>query len=145
MEWSFPHKGAKDIQDTMSDEASDSKKILDRWIEGVNGGNLADVQGLYCEEAVLVPTFSREILTTPEGIAAYFVKITDGRQVRVAVREETVVERACGTGTRVIAGIYDWYITEAGEERSFAARFSYVLEPLTQGPISHHHSSLLPE
>lgn len=128
----------------MTEDTCNSKNILDQWIAGVNGGALAEVQGLYSEGAVLVPTFSGEILTSAEGIAAYFDKITAGRDVRVVVRDKTVVEQACGTGTTVISGIYDWYIIEAGEEKSFAARFSYVLDPAAKRPISHHHSSQLP-
>ena len=135
----------KENQETMSEDISKSKSILGRWIEGVNGGALAEVQGLYSEGAVLVPTFSGEILGTPEGIAGYFVKITKDREVPAAERDETVVEQECGAGVSVIAGIYDWHIKEGGAKKSFAARFSYVLEPASERPVCHHHSSLVPE
>jgi hypothetical protein len=91
-----------------------------------------------------VPTFAKEILNTTEGIAAYFVNITDGRELRVVVRDETVLEQVDPGTPQMISGIYDWRIREVGEEARFAARFTFVMDPGSEGPILHHHSSRLP-
>ncbi len=128
----------------MKDNRSDLRKVLDRWMEGVNGRALDDVRRLYREGAVIVPTFAKEILNTTEGIAAYFVNITDGRELRVVVRDETVLEQVDPGTPQVISGIYDWRIREVGKEKSFAARFTFVMDPGSERPILHHHSSRLP-
>ena len=128
----------------MNDNRSDLRKVLDHWMEAVNGRALDDVRGLYREDAVIVPTFGKDILSTTEAIAAYFVNITDGRELQVVVRDETVREQGEPGSSQVISGIYDWLIREDGEEQRIAARFTFVMDPGSEGPILHHHSSRLP-
>ena len=128
----------------MNDNRSDLRKVLDHWMEAVNGRALDDVRRLYREDAVIVPTFGKDILSTTEAIAAYFVNITDGRELRVVVRDETVREQVEPGSSQVISGIYDWRIREVGKEKSFAARFTFVMDPGSERPILHHHSSRLP-
>ena len=128
----------------MNDNRSDLRKVLDHWMEAVNGRALDDVRRLYREDAVIVPTFGKDILSTTEAIAAYFVDITDGRELRVVVRDETVREQVEPGSSQVISGIYDWRIREDGEEQRIAARFTFVMDPGGEGPILHHHSSRLP-
>ncbi len=137
-------RGLRKQKYLMKDNRSDLRKVLDRWMEGVNGRAFDDVRRLYREGAVFVPTFAKEILNTTEGIAAYFVNITDGREVRIVVRDETVLEQVDPGTPQMISGIYDWRIREVGEEARFAARFTFVMDPGSEGPILHHHSSRLP-
>lgn len=128
----------------MNDNRSDLRKVLDHWMKVVNGRALDDVRRLYREDAVVVPTFGKDILSSTEAIAAYFVNITDGRELRVVVRDETVREQVEPGSSQVISGIYDWRIREDGEEQRIAARFTFVMDPGSEGPILHHHSSRLP-
>ncbi len=128
----------------MNDNRSDLRKVLDHWMKAVNGRALDDVRRLYREDAVLVPTFGKDILSSTEAIAAYFVNITDGRELQVVVRDETVREQGEPGSSQVISGIYDWRIREDGEEQRIAARFTFVMDPGSEGPILHHHSSRLP-
>ncbi len=128
----------------MNDNRSDLRKVLDHWMEAVNGRALDDVRRLYREDAVIVPTFGKDVLSSTEAIAAYFVNITDGRELQVVVRDETVREQVEPGSSQVISGIYDWRIREDGEEQRIAARFTFVMDPESEGPILHHHSSRLP-
>jgi len=128
----------------MNDNRSDLRKVLDHWMKVVNGRALDDVRRLYREDAVVVPTFGKDILSSTEAIAAYFVNITDGRELQVVVRDETVREQGEPGSSQVISGIYDWLIREDGEEQRIAARFTFVMDPGSEGPILHHHSSRLP-
>ena len=128
----------------MNDNRSDLRKVLDHWMKAVNGRALDDVRRLYREDAVVVPTFGKDILSSTEAIAAYFVNITDGRELQVVVRDETVREQGEPGSSQVISGIYDWRIREDGEEQRIAARFTFVMDPGSEGPILHHHSSRLP-
>jgi len=128
----------------MNNNRSDLQKVLDRWIEAVNGRALDDVRSLYRDGAVIVPTFAKDILSTAEAIADYFVNITDGRELRVVVRDGTVLEQMLAGGHQVISGIYDWHIRGDEEEKNYGARFTFVMDPGREGPILHHHSSVLP-
>ena len=128
----------------MNDNRSDLRKVLDHWMKAVNGRALDDARRLYREDAVLVPTFGKDVLSSTEAIAAYFVNITDGRELQVVVRDETVREQGEPGSSQVISGIYDWRIREDGEEQRIAARFTFVMDPGSEGPILHHHSSRLP-
>jgi len=128
----------------MNDNRSDLRKVIDHWMKVVNGRALDDVRRLYREDAVVVPTFGKDILSSTEAIAAYFVNITDGRELQVVVRDETVREQGEPGSSQVISGIYDWLIREDGEEQRIAARFTFVMDPGSEGPILHHHSSRLP-
>ncbi len=128
----------------MNDNRSDLRKILDQWVKGVNERALDDVGRLYRGSAVLVPTFSETIINTAEAIGSYFVHITDGREVQVVVRDGTVLEQMLAGGHQVISGIYDWHIRSDEEEKSYGARFTFVMDPGGEGPILHHHSSVLP-
>lgn len=129
----------------MNDNRSDLRKVIDHWMKVVNGRALDDVRRLYREDAVIVPTFGKDILSSTEAIAAYFVNITDGRELQVVVRDETVREQGEPGSSQVISGIYDWRIREDGEEQRIAARFTFVMDPGSEGPILHHHSSRLPD
>ena len=124
---------------------SELRKVLDQWIEGVNSRDLGGVGRLYGESAVLVPTFAGRIFDTEETIAAYFIHITDDREVEVILRDETVREQAGSGSQQVISGVYDWLINEQGEAKRFGARFTFVMDVDAARPILHHHSSLLPE
>ena len=129
----------------MSDKVSELGKVLDQWVQGVNSRDLGGVGRLYGESAVLVPTFAGRIFDTEETIAAYFIHITDGREVEVTLRDETVREQAGSGSLQVISGVYDWLINEQGEEKHFGARFTFVMDVDAARPILHHHSSLLPD
>ena len=129
----------------MSDKVSELRKVLDQWVEGVNSRDLGGVGGLYGESAVLVPTFAGRIFDTEETIAAYFIHITDDREVEVILRDETVREQADSGSQQVISGVYDWLINEQGKAKRFGARFTFVMDVDAARPILHHHSSLLPE
>ena len=128
----------------MNNNLPSLREILASWIAGVNAGDLLGVGALYRKGAVLMPTFSQRILSSPQEIADYFEKLTPGRSVKVVLREETVVTQDEEGPLKVISGIYDWYVEEDGQEKSIAARFSVAMVAGDPAPIVNHHSSVLP-
>lgn len=127
----------------MSKRYQSTKEFLAAWVAAVNGGDLEGVLGLYGEKAVLLPTFSSEVMATPDQIRGYFENVSSNDSVEVVVREDTVICQE-GRGGSAILGVYDWLIVNGEERREVAARFSYLVELSADAPILHHHSSALP-
>ena len=122
-----------------------AKMILDRWLDAVNSGDLDRVLSLYAEEAVLVPTFSISIMTTPSGIRDYFTGISRNGKVSVRLDADSLVVQDLGSGLYSLGGRYTWGFQTEGPPRQVRARFSYVVDSLRKRPILKPHSSELPE
>ena len=118
--------------------------VLNAWIGAVLVKDIAVIESLYSYEAVLIPTFSDQIRRTPETVLDYF-KTVGGRadgEIRVDITDLQTQELA--SGIAILGGTYDWRFQENGEDRFFAARFTYVIDPGQEKPILHHHSSAIP-
>ena len=50
-----------------------AENVIENWAKYVNQSDLPGLMGLYAKDATLVPTFSRNILHTPEEIEQYFL------------------------------------------------------------------------
>ena len=48
------------------------QSVLDAWLSGVNAGRLDEVVALYDDSAILLPTFSKNMLSDHQSIADYF-------------------------------------------------------------------------
>ena len=116
--------------------------ILDAWLTGVNAGNLDEVVALYDDEAILLPTFSKNILSDHYSILGYFEELARKGEVSVSLVENTLTCQKFDAKVEVISGFYDWYF--ADEERIVKARFTYITDVAKSSPILHHHSSLVP-
>ena len=46
--------------------------VLDAWLSGVNAGRLNEVVALYDDRAILLPTFSKNMLFHHQSIEDYF-------------------------------------------------------------------------
>jgi hypothetical protein len=97
------------------------------------------VLGLYAPDAVLVPTYSEEILRGHEELAGYF-------------DEFLYKEDFCGRITEVfhqgpvVSGTYVFQWTEGGRPMQVEARFTFVFINTPSGQkILTHHSSEVPD
>ncbi|MFT3849500.1 MAG: DUF4440 domain-containing protein [Propionivibrio sp.] len=120
------------------------EQILKEWMQAVNEGCLEGILSLYDEKAVLIPTFSNRLLSTPEGIRDYFVKVTSRDELSIALHEKTLNIQDVSGPIHSIHGIYCWRFAIDGELLSFEARFSYLVDIEKPKPILHHHSSQIP-
>ena len=121
-----------------------AEEVLTAWFQAVNTGDLESTLALYNEKAVLIPTFSNKLLTDPEKIRDYFVKLTSREQLSVTLREKTLTIQPVQYDVYALSGIYLWRFVVEGELLNFEARFSYVLDLTLAAPILHHHSSQVP-
>ena len=120
------------------------EQILTDWMRGSNNGDLEALIALYDEHAVLIPTFSNRLLSTPQARRDYFARLAAREDLSIALHEKTLLNQDLGDGLFALHGIYCWRFAVDGELLSFEARFSYILDLAREKPIVHHHSSQIP-
>ncbi len=119
-------------------------EALDHWVSLVNQLAVDDLLALYHDDAVLLPTFSDELLTDKEGIRGYFEELATQQEVEVSVEESSVVTQSFPGGLHSLSGIYRWRFKKSDDALIFEARFTFTLDLSHPSPILHHHSSQLP-
>ena len=120
------------------------KTTLNLWISRVNELAVEDLLDLYAENAVLLPTFSNDLLTDKAGIRDYFEELIRQQGIEVSVDEESIVTQSFSDSLQAISGIYRWRFGGGDEAVGIEARFTFVLDLSLSSPILHHHSSQLP-
>lgn len=120
------------------------EQLLKDWMQAVNSGDLEALLALYDDSAVLIPTFSNRLLSTPEAIRDYFTKVCGRKELSIALHEKTLNVQPLGVNIHAMNGIYCWRFAVDEELLSFEARFSYMLDLAREKPIVHHHSSQIP-
>ncbi len=126
----------------MSD-TSEIAALFDEWNSALNSGDPARVAALYAEDAVLLPTMSNQVRTTPDGIREYFAEFLTASP-QGTVRESAI--RLLCEDVACHCGIYVFELTSGGKRVTVPARFSFVYQRRADGwKIREHHSSVMPE
>ncbi|OPA88368.1 DUF4440 domain-containing protein [Pseudomonas fluorescens] len=118
--------------------------LFDRWNSALQTGNVNTVVDLYAPDAVLQPTVSNQVRTTPDQIKDYFDHFLALKPVgQINYREI----RQLGSNVAMDSGVYTFTLTQAnGEKREVQARYTFVYEQVGgQWKILNHHSSAMPE
>jgi len=115
-----------------------SKVILKKWNKYFNEGNLTSIVKLYDKESILFPTFSNEILFDLEKIKKYFFKCLIEKKVSVEIMFNSLNEKKLGENLFLLSGIY---VFEFQKYKKVTARFTFIINPIVETPIKHHHSS----
>ena len=113
-------------------------EILNNWQQHLNEANLSGVLKLYDEKCVLIPTFSSEILTDHEQIKEYFVKVIEIQKGKVEFQKNPISEQQVAENMYLLGGKHIFNLK--GKEK-IPARFSFIVNLLSENPIMHHHSS----
>ena len=113
-------------------------EILKNWQQHLNGANLSGIMKLYDEKCVLIPTFSSEILTDHKQIKEYFVKVIEVQEGKVEFQQNSISEQQVAENMYLLGGKYIFNLK--GKEK-IPARFSFIVNLLSENPIMHHHSS----
>ena len=115
--------------------------LVNDWAAALAAGNLVELLAMYDEDAVLVPTFSSEILKGHESLSVYFTSLMSYPDLGVDVHEE--INQNCHEGHRAISGHYTFSWGADPENRtSKDARFTFAVEEEGSAWIIHtHHSS----
>ena len=113
-------------------------EILNSWQQHLNEENISSILKLYDISCVLIPTFSSEILTDPEQIKEYFVKVIEVQKGKVEFQPNSISEQLVGKNMYLLSGKYFFHLME---KEKIPARFSFLVNLLSENPILHHHSS----
>ena len=113
-------------------------EILNNWQQHLNEKNLSGVLKLYDISCVLIPTFSSEILTDYKQRKEYFVKVIEVQKVKVEFQPNSISEKQVGENMYLLNGKYFFHLME---KEKIPARFSFLVNLLSENPILHHHSS----
>src|SRR5690606_13068888 len=87
---------------------SKAETFLLHWTELVGRRDVEGVLALYAEDAVLVPTFSNRLLTTPERIREYFVTLCSRDRLGLALHTRPRVLTSVSEHVGALGGIYRW-------------------------------------
>lgn len=117
--------------------------LFDRWNAALASGDADKVTGLYAPNAVLEPTVSNRVRTTPNDIKDYFVKFLKMKpQGTINYRQI----RFLGDNAALDTGVYTFDLLKDGQHQSVHARYTYVYEKVDgDWKILNHHSSAMPE
>jgi len=115
-----------------------TKEILNSWDEYFNNANLQRLLDLYDKRSILIPTFSSEILSDKRQIKEYFVKMVKEEKVSVEILYNSIFEQIVGENIFILSGNYYFELKSKGK---ILARFSFIINTLSENPIKHHHSS----
>ena len=113
-------------------------EILNSWQQHLNEGNLSGVLKLYDINCVLIPTFSSEILTDREQITEYFVRVIEVLKGEVECQPNAISEQQVGENMYLLSGKYFFQLMG---KKKIPARLSFLVNPMSENPIIHHHSS----
>jgi len=124
------------------DEAS-VRATTETWIGAFNRADAAAIAALYDPQAVLWGTTAAHLITTPQGITAYFNAVFALQPVPSMVLVEAL-PRVFGD-VAVSSGRYTLTLSPAPHVREVPARFSFTYRR-TAGTwrIVDHHSSAMP-
>jgi uncharacterized protein (TIGR02246 family) len=118
--------------------------LFDEWNTALQSGDAQAVAERYAPDAVLLPTASSRIRTTPDLIVDYFEHFQESDPV--GEKTETIVT-VLDENTAVDAGTYVFTLTDpkTGKVREVAARYTYAYEKIDgDWLIVNHHSSATP-
>lgn len=117
--------------------------LFDRWNSALATGDADTVAKLYATDAILEPTVSNEVRTTPPRIKAYFVKFLQMKpHGTINIREI----RWLGDSAALDTGVYTFDLNKNGTHQKVHARYTYVYKKVDgEWKILNHHSSMMPE
>ena len=113
--------------------------IIDHWVKHLNNGNLERLLNMYHIEATLLPTFSPNLLSTPEQIKEYFVSTIEN-QASVEIDNGRTIKKKLSENMYLMTGFYIFYL-DNDRKREFKSQFTFLIDLTTERPIQHHHSS----
>ena len=120
------------------------EEVLSKWISGICTGAIDEVEKLYDENAVLVPTFSPHTVNTTQGIRQYFEQLATRDNLQVRLYDKSLKRQPIGGNAFILSGIYAFEFEVDQLLLTFPSRFTFAVDLSLEKPIVHHHSSQVP-
>lgn len=118
--------------------------VLKAWMGRINDADLEGLLEMYDDHAILIPTFSNRLLNDQDKRRKYFETLASREELSIALHEKTLSVQHLRDGLHSLCGIYCWRFAVEGELLAFEARFSFIVDLLSERPIVHHHTSQIP-
>ncbi|WP_395055150.1 DUF4440 domain-containing protein [Polaromonas sp.] len=128
---------------TPPEDLHDVTAVTQRWISAFNASDPAGICALYHPEAVLWGTTAPSMITTPQGLRAYF----DGHCAAASPPSISLDAQRVRVyaGTAINSGSYTLHALVEGRQRALPARFSFTYCKVgSDWLIVDHHSSFVP-
>jgi len=116
--------------------------IIDHWAEHFNNGNLESLLDMYHEDATLLPTFLPNLLSNPEQIEDYFVRIIES-QASVEIDDSKTINKKLSENMYLMTGRYTFCL-KTKDNIKYLSWFTFLIDLSVDSPIRHHHSSRVP-
>ena len=119
------------------------ENVLKNWIKYVSAQDLDMVVDMYCEDGVLLGTFSDVVRKGKKDIEDYFKFFLKKNPKASLVQTETHI---INENNFAVSGFYDFEVDSDAEKRVISkARFSFVFQKQKEFfKILSHHSSIMP-
>lgn len=129
-------------QQSTATETVEVSQAFDAWARALKTLDPEQVAGLYDRDAVLIPTVSNRIRSTPNAIVDYFVRFL-AKAPEARLHESSI--RILGD-IAIHSGIYLFSLTKEAGTADVPARFTFVYRRKGgKWVIIEHHSSFMPE
>ena len=116
--------------------------IINHWAEHFNNGNLESLLDMYHEDATLLPTFLPNLLSNPEQIEDYFVRIVES-QASVEIDDSKTINKKLSENMYLMTGRYTFCL-KTKDNIKYLSWFTFLIDLSVDSPIRHHHSSRVP-
>lgn len=119
-------------------------RIIQEWENALRTKNLEAILNTYCERAVLLGTFAKNIKQGKPLIATYFKKLFELEDLNVSFSPEFYCNNL--QDGYVLSGIYTFCNREPGGIKKTKARYTFVCKIVAGNTkIINHHSSQIPQ
>ena len=114
------------------------KGKIEKWVDRIRSNDPSQVAALYCDDGLLLGTFSSQERKGMKPIFNYFENLLKS-QIDVEIITQNIVE---SDSLCVNSGLYNFIV----DRKVINARFSFVFKKVNDSwKILSHHSSALPE
>ena len=111
---------------------------IEEWVESIRSNDPSQVAALYCDDGLLLGTFSSQERKGMKPIFNYFENLLKS-EINVEIITQNIVE---SDSLCVNSGLYNFIV----DRKVINARFSFVFKKVKNSwKILSHHSSVLPE
>lgn len=115
------------------------KDVVEIWANAIEKRNPKLMISMYGSDAILLATFSKDILIGHKEILNYFKSFLDKEGLVCTIIKSDV--QTIGQNLSIVSGIYAFDYIEDDKPTTVLARFTYVI---LRNKIINHHSSVVP-
>ena len=131
------------MPETEEKKMAEVSKAFDKWNAALQTKDPKQVAALYAPTAVLLPTVSNQVRTSPAEIEDYF---TTFLQLHPNGKIDESNVRLLAPDTAINSGVYTFKLIVEGLPTTVQARYSFTYKKIgNQWLIVDHHSSGMPE